>query len=80
MLAPEQCYEAVVTDNTYTVLLMRESEISIDYELLLTAMKIGTESKEVTSFRSTGIRGSNQAFGRWWGIGLRGRQRRTHGA
>lgn len=23
MLAPEQCYDAVVTDNTYTVLLMR---------------------------------------------------------
>lgn len=48
MLAPQQCFEAVVADNTYTVLLMRESQINIDYELLLSAMKIGVEAKEAT--------------------------------
>lgn len=48
MLAPEQCYEAVTADGTYTVLLIRESEIDIDYELVLSA-KIGLEAKELAS-------------------------------
>lgn len=49
MLAPEQCYEAVIADSTYTIFLMRESETNIDYELLLSAMKIGHEAKELAS-------------------------------
>lgn len=49
MLAPEQCYEAVIADNPYTIFLMRESEINIDYELLLSAMKIDHEAKELAS-------------------------------
>ena len=47
MLAPEQCYEAVIVDSTYTIFLIRESDINIDYELLLSAMKIGHEVKEL---------------------------------
>lgn len=46
MLPPQQCCEAVITDGTYTVLLMRESQIDIDYYLMLSAMKIGGEAKE----------------------------------
>lgn len=49
MLAPEQCSEAVTADGTYMVLLIRESEIVIDYELVLSAMKIGLEAKELAS-------------------------------
>ena len=45
MLAPQQCYDAVIADGGYTILLIRESEINIDYELLLSAMKIGIEAK-----------------------------------
>jgi len=43
MLAPQQCCEAVIANGTYTILLMRESEIVIDYDLALSAMKIGVE-------------------------------------
>ncbi len=46
MLAPQQCYDAVIADSTYTILLIRESEIDIDNELLLSAMGIGIEVKE----------------------------------
>ena len=46
MLAPQQCYDAAITDGTYTILLMRESDINIDHEPLLSAMKIGIEAKE----------------------------------
>ena len=46
MLAPQQCYDAAIADGTYTILLMRESEINIDCEPLLSAMKIGIEAKE----------------------------------
>ena len=48
MLAPQQCYDAAITDGTYTILLMRESDINIDHEPLLSAMKIGIEAKEQT--------------------------------
>ena len=46
MLVPQQCCEAVITDGTYTILLIRESKIDIDYDLMLSAMKIGGEAKE----------------------------------
>ena len=46
MLAPQQCYEAVIADGTNTILLIRESEIDIDYDLLLSAMRIGVRVKE----------------------------------
>ena len=45
MLAPQQCYDAVIADGTYTILLMRESEIDIDYELLLSAIEIGSKQR-----------------------------------
>ena len=48
MLAPQQCYDTAITDGTYTILLMRESDINIDHEPLLSAMKIGIEAKEQT--------------------------------
>ena len=48
MLAPQQCYNAAITDGTYTILLMRESDINIDHEPLLSVMKIGIEAKEQT--------------------------------
>ena len=48
MLAPQQCYDAAITDGTYTILLMRESDVNIDHEPLLSAMKIGIEAKEQT--------------------------------
>ena len=48
MLAPQQCYDAAIIDGTYTILLMRESDINIDHEPLLSAMKIGIEAKEQT--------------------------------
>ena len=48
MLAPQQCYDAAITDGTYTILLMRESDINIDHEPLLSAMKVGIEAKEQT--------------------------------
>jgi hypothetical protein len=38
ILAPEQCCEAVISDGT--------SQIDIDYDLMLSAMKIGGEAKE----------------------------------
>ena len=46
MLALQQCYDAVIADGTYTILLIRESEIDIDNELLLSAIDIGIEAKE----------------------------------
>ena len=46
MLAPQQCYDAAIIDGTYTILLMRESDISIDHGPLLSTMKIGIEAKE----------------------------------
>ena len=46
MLAPQQCYDAAITDGTYTILLMRESDINIDHEPLLSALKIGIKAKE----------------------------------
>ena len=39
-------YDVAITDGTYTILLMRESDINIDHEPLLSAMKIGIEAKE----------------------------------
>ncbi len=46
MLAQQQCCEAMITDGTRTVLLMLESQIDIDYDLILSATKIGAEAKE----------------------------------
>ena len=46
MLAPQQCYDAVIAGGTYTILLIQESDINIDLEPLFSAMKIGTEAKE----------------------------------
>ena len=47
MLAPQQqCYDAVIADGTYTILLIRESKIDIDIELLLSAINIGIETNE----------------------------------
>jgi len=45
MLAPQQCYNAVTADGTYTILLMRESEINVSYESLISATDIGIEAK-----------------------------------
>ena len=53
MLAPQQCYDAVIADGTYTILMIRESEIDIDNELLLSAMDIGIEAKEQGRFFKT---------------------------
>jgi len=36
----------MIVDETYTILLTRESQINIDYNLMLFAMKIGDEAKE----------------------------------
>ena len=46
MLAPHQCCEAAITDGTYMVLLMRESDLYIYSDVILSAMKIGGEAKE----------------------------------
>ena len=46
MLAPQQYYNTVIADGTVTILLIRESEIDIDNELLLSAINIGIEAKE----------------------------------
>ena len=54
MLAPHQCCEAVIADGTYMILLMRESEIDIDYDIMLSAMKIGAEAKEAVFKSSRG--------------------------
>jgi len=43
---PLSSYDAVIADGTYTILLIRESEIAIDSELLLSAMNIGIEAIE----------------------------------
>ncbi len=40
MLTPQECYQAVMIDGTYTVLLIRESEIYIDDELQISAMDV----------------------------------------
>lgn len=37
----------MIADSTYTIFLIRESDINIDYELLLSAMKIVHEVKEL---------------------------------
>ena len=47
ILASQQCYEAIIDDGTYTVLVMREPESNIDYEVLLFAMKNGLKAKEL---------------------------------
>lgn len=39
----------MIVDNIYTIFLMRELKINIDYELLLFIMKIDHEAKELTS-------------------------------
>jgi len=46
MLTQQQCYDAVIADGTYTILLSRESEIAIDSELLLFAVDLGIEANE----------------------------------
>jgi hypothetical protein len=40
MLTSQECYQAVMIDGTYTVLLIRESEIYIDDELQISAMNV----------------------------------------
>ena len=40
MMTPRDCYQAVVTDGTYTILLIRETELDINNDLLLSAMKV----------------------------------------
>ncbi len=40
MLTSQECYQAVMIDGTYTVLLIRESEIYIDDELQISAMDV----------------------------------------
>jgi len=40
MLTPQECYQAVMIDGTYTILLIRESEIYIDDELQISAMDV----------------------------------------
>lgn len=44
MLAARQCYEAAITDGTLTILMMRESDIDIDYDLVFSTMQIGVEA------------------------------------
>ena len=46
MLAPYQYCEAAITDRTYIILLMRELDFYINYDFILSAMKIGGEAKE----------------------------------
>ena len=53
MLAPQQCYDAVVADCTYTILLTQESETDIDNELPVSAMDIGIEATEQGRFFET---------------------------
>ncbi len=40
MLTPQECYQVVMIDGTYTVFLIRESEIYIDDELQISAMDV----------------------------------------
>ena len=40
MMPPRDCYQAVVADGTYTILLIREPELNINNDLLLSAMKL----------------------------------------
>ena len=40
MLTSQKCYQVVMIDETYTVLLIRESEIYIDNELQISAMNV----------------------------------------
>jgi len=40
MLTSQKCYQAVMIDETYTVLLIRKSEIYIDDELQISAMNV----------------------------------------
>lgn len=44
ILAARQCYEAAIADGARTSLMMRESDIEIDYDLVLSAMKMGVEA------------------------------------
>ena len=44
MLATRQCYDAAIADGTRTILMMSESDIEIDYDLVLSTMKIGVEA------------------------------------
>lgn len=46
MLTSQQCYDVVIVDRIYTILLIRELEIDIDIELLLFAMNIDIEAKK----------------------------------
>ncbi len=43
---PLSSYDAVIVDGTYTILLIQESGIVIDSELLLFVMNIGIEANE----------------------------------
>jgi len=43
---PLSSYDAVIADGTNTILLIRESEIAIDSDLLLFALNIGIEANE----------------------------------
>ena len=40
MLTSQKCYQVVMINETYTVLLIRESEIYIDNELQISAMNV----------------------------------------
>lgn len=46
MLAPQQCYNTIIVDGIYTILLIRELKIDIDNELLLSAINISNEAKK----------------------------------
>ena len=53
ILAPQQCYDIMITDCTYTILLTQESELDIDNELPVSAMDIGIEATEQGRFFET---------------------------
>ena len=46
MLASQQCYDVVIVDNIYTILLIKELEIIINNELLLFAININIKANE----------------------------------
>ena len=46
MLAPQQCYNTVIADGTYIILLIRELEIDINNKLLLSTIDISIKVKE----------------------------------
>ena len=54
MMTPRDCYQALVADGTYTILLLRESELDINNDLLLSAMKVRIDA---LSYRRSVLKG-----------------------